>query len=243
MRRRLLAGLVALVSAAGCASAGSPTLATRFVRQGTPAVDLGGPRPLDSPKTKRPRPLEGASIAHGVSRLSTTVSSLEATDPALRDALLRVMLAPTAEHHLQVARAYRGAGILDQAHDYLTRSLTVNGPDPVIHDALARLWRDWGNPGLGLADAYRAVYLAPEWPAAHNTLGTLLYKLGLRDEARARFERVVALDPGAAYALDNLCRLSLMDGRTRDAIVQCRQADAVRAGRRPPAADPREPRR
>ena len=199
-------------------------------------MDLGGPRPRTSRVETGSSPLSHASIRDGVSRMSSALSSIETTDPALRDALFRVALAPTTAHHLQVARAYRKVGIMDAAYDYLTASLAVNGPDPAVHDALARLWRDWGNPGLGLSDAYQAVYLAPEWAAAHNTLGTLLFKLGQRDEARQRFEEASRLDPGAAYAFDNLCRLSMAEGRTRDAIGQCRQADAIRAGRRPQKA-------
>lgn len=195
-------------------------------------MDLGGPRPRISRVEKGSRPLASASIRDGVSRMSSALSSIESTDPELRDALVRVALVPTAAHHLLVARAYRKVGIMDAAHDYLSASLVVNGPDPAVHDALARLWRDWGNPGLGLSDAYQAVYLAPEWAAAHNTLGTLLFKLGQRDQARRRFEEAARLDPGAAYAFDNLCRLSMAAGNTRDAIGQCRQADAIRAGRR-----------
>ena len=58
-------------------------------------------------------------------------------------------------------------------------------------------------------------------------------RLGQRDEARRRFEEAARLDPGAAYAFDNLCRLSMADGHTREAITQCHQAEAIRAGRRP----------
>ena len=47
---------------------------------------------------------------------------------------------------MQVASAYRKIGIFDNAYDYLARSLTLNGPDPAVHDAMARLLRDWGNP-------------------------------------------------------------------------------------------------
>jgi Flp pilus assembly protein TadD len=128
-----------------------------------------------------------------------------------------------------VARAYRRAGILDQAYDYLSRSLTVNGPDAAVYEERARLLRDWGNPDLGLADAYRAVYLAPHSAAMQNTLGTLLYQLGHRQDAEDRFEQALALDANAWYALANLCHSNLARGRTREAITQCRQATAVRA--------------
>jgi Flp pilus assembly protein TadD len=155
------------------------------------------------------------------------MSAVESSNPELRDALFRVMLAPTAAHHMAVARAYRKIGIFDTAYDYLARSLAQNGPDPAVHDSLARLWRDWGDPGVGLSHAYQAVSLAPEWPVAHNTLGTLLFQMGQRADARLRFETAVRLDAGAAYALDNLCTLHLADGRTREAIAVCHQAKAA----------------
>jgi Flp pilus assembly protein TadD len=228
---RLVVGVMVAVASGACASTGARTLSDRFVIQGTPAVDLGGPLPAASRAATPRHPLEGTSIAHVPSRTSGTMSSLESFDAHLRDALMRVRLAPTAAHHLQVARAYRRLGIFDTAYDYLARSLTVNGSSPAVHDALARLWRDWGYPGLGLSHAYQAVNLAPDWPAAHNTLGTLLYRLGHREEARARFASAVELDPRAAYALDNLCLLSMADGETREAIAFCQQAKAAHRGR------------
>ncbi len=234
---RVLLGAVLALSAGGCASGGVVTLADRFVKPGTPAVDLGGPRPLASAPATSPHLLERRSIASVPSRLSASMSALESANPQLRDAMLRLLLAPTADHHLQVAQVYRKLGIFDTAHDYLARSLTVNGPDPVVLDALARLWRDWGQPGLGLSHAYQAIQLAPDWPVAQNTLGTLLYRLGHRADARERFEAAVRLDPGAAYALENLCTATLAEGRTRDAIALCRQAEAARR-RRPPVTQP-----
>jgi Flp pilus assembly protein TadD len=226
----LLGVVMAAVWAGACASGGR-TLADRFVIQGTPTVDMGGPRLVSSRGSRVNNPLEGASINSVASRSTGLMSSVESTNPALRDALFRLMLAPTAGHHLQVARAYRAIGIFDTAYDYLAKSLTLNGPDAEVHDAVARLWRDWGQPGTGLSHAYQAVSLAPDWPVAQNTLGTLLFKLGHRDDARARFEAAVRLDPTAAYALENLCTLTLADGQTREAIKICRQAKAARRGR------------
>jgi MSHA biogenesis protein MshN len=152
--------------------------------------------------------------------------------------MLRLTVAPTAAHHLQVARAYRRLGIFDTAHDYLARSLTLNGPDPVVHDAMARLWRDWGQPGLGLSHAYQAVHLAPDWAVSQNTLGTLLFRLGHRADARERFEAAVRIDRGAAYALENLCTVYQAEGRTRDAITACRQAESARRRRPSPVSQP-----
>jgi Flp pilus assembly protein TadD len=219
--------MMAAACTAACVSGGR-TLADRFVIQGTPVMDLGGPRLVSSRESKTRDPLEGAAI-HDVAFRSTGLSAaVESTNAELREALLGVMLVPSPAHHMRVARAYRAIGIFDTAYDYLARSLTLNGPDAEVHDAVARLWRDWGQPGNGLSHAYQAVGLAPEWPVAHNTLGTLLFRLGHRGQARARFEFAVTLDPNAAYALANLCTLMLADGDTREAIPVCRRAKAAR---------------
>jgi Flp pilus assembly protein TadD len=112
---------------------------------------------------------------------------VEAVDPTLRVALTNLLVAPTVDHHLAVARAYRQLGIMDDAVEYLSRSLVTNGPNAAVYDALARLWRDWGWLELGLADAHRAVYYDPQSAAARNTLGTLLFRLGKRTDAEAEF--------------------------------------------------------
>lgn len=156
------------------------------------------------------------------------MASLESHDRELQIALMGVLVAPTVQHHLGVARAYKRLGILDNAYDYLERSLKLNGPDAAIYDERARLWRDWGHPELGLADAHRAVYLSPASAETQNTLGTLLYRLGHVRDAEARFKEALMFDPNAWYALANLCHLNFAQGRTHDAITQCRQATVLR---------------
>ena len=221
--------VVAIVAAGGCASGGTPTLAQKFVRQGAPTVDMGGPRPkTSSRKDHATSPLEHATVSSVPSRLTSSASNLENVHPALRDAMWQLRLAPTPAHYMAVARVYRQLGIMDTAHDYLARSLAVNGPDAAVLDAMARLWRDWGQPGEGLSYAHRAVYLAPQWATPHNTLGTVLFALGKRSDARKQFEEAVSLDPTAPWALQNLCLAYQAEGRTREAITTCRRADAAK---------------
>ena len=153
---------------------------------------------------------------------------LEASNPDVREALARLHQAPTTAHYVDVADAYVRAGVLDRAHDHLMRSLAVNGPDAAVYDSLARLWRDWGQPAEGLGHAHRSVYLAPRSAVAHNTLGTLLYRLRRTADARASFTRALELDPKAWYALANLCHLNMAAGDTTTAIKQCRQAAALK---------------
>ena len=158
------------------------------------------------------------------------LDSLEATDPSLKQALsgLSATATPSSEQFLEVAASYVRRGVLDRAHDYLTRSLTMNGPNVAIYDALARLWRDWGQPGEGLPHAYRAVHLEPRSAVAHNTLGTLLHRLGKPADARVSFVRALELDATAWYALANICHIDMAAGATRAAIDECQRAAALR---------------
>jgi len=152
--------------------------------------------------------------------------TLEASDPALSAALVKLALSPTAESHRQVALEYRRLGVLDQAHAYFTKAVTLDPNDAAALDALARIWRDWGFPERGMAEAQRAVQLAPASASAANTIGTLLEALGHATEARDWYVRALWLDPNASYALNNLCYSAIMLTHA-DAVAQCRRALAA----------------
>lgn len=212
-----------LVSA--CATTGTAGLTARFVRQGVPAVDLGGTPP--TVKIRRADYKSGPTpgdIRYVTRTTGTQLTAVETRDAGLREALLAVSVHPSLDTHLDVARAYRRLGILDKAYDHLTAGVKLSKTSAALHDALARVWRDWGLPHLGLADAYRAVAFAPGSAIAKNTLGMVLYGMGRREEARTAFREAVALEPRASYALNNLCYLALVDGRSSEAIGYCRQA-------------------
>jgi Flp pilus assembly protein TadD len=134
---------------------------------------------------------------------------------------------PAPETHRLAAEEYRRLGIADRAYDYLQRALRLDAGDAATYDALARLWRDGGLPGLALADAHRAVYYAPWSPIARNTLGTVFQALGRRAEARTQYERALDLDPAAAYALNNLCYGWILDRQPDKAVSACRAALAI----------------
>ena len=154
------------------------------------------------PASLRPdvRPTDGASR-------KTFGNTIESQDRALGTALLVLTIAPTAQHHRAVAHEYQRLGILDAAFDHLTAATRLDPRDAAAYDARARIWRDWGFPELGMADSARAVFYAPWSAAAHNTRGTLLAAIGLEADARREFERALALDPDAAFARANLCRV------------------------------------
>jgi tetratricopeptide (TPR) repeat protein len=139
---------------------------------------------------------------------------------ALRDASAE----PTAKSERKVADAYRKVGILDQSYEHFNRAVHLDPRDGWAYDGRARIWRDWGFPEHGLGDAYRAVHFLHDAPEALNTLGTLLFALGQRSEARKCFERALRQSPDAVYALNNLCYTALMGGDLDGARAACRRA-------------------
>jgi tetratricopeptide (TPR) repeat protein len=154
-------------------------------------------------------------------------ATIESTDPRLAAALAELQIFPTPVAHRQVAAEYVRLKLLDVAYDHYRRATVLDREDGAAYDGLARIWRDWGLPHLGLGDARRAVYFAPWSAEAHNTLGTLLQALGQRAKARNAYEQALALDSQAAYALNNLCYLSFVEGKTSRAIELCQRAAAL----------------
>jgi Flp pilus assembly protein TadD len=153
--------------------------------------------------------------------------TLEATNTGLAAALAALKRHPTANAYVAVGEAYRRLGVFDAAETNFERALHIDSRLPAAAEGLARVWRDWGWPSLGLPYAYRALSAAPRSPGVENTLGTLLFALGDPEGARTHFQHAVALDPTAAYALNNLCYVALMLGEGGPAIARCDEALAL----------------
>jgi tetratricopeptide (TPR) repeat protein len=144
-------------------------------------------------------PLERAVEARA--KTSTSGARLaEEWSPELGAALKRHAEAPTVRNEVELAQAYHDAGILDQAYDHYQVAARDDPREAAAWDGLARIWRDWGYPHLGLGDAYRAVWADPASPVVRNTLGTILQLLGRNQAAQEQYARAVTLDPAAAYA-------------------------------------------
>jgi tetratricopeptide (TPR) repeat protein len=234
----LIGAALVLLATTACAPR-QHTLASRFVTPGTPTIDLGGPtvnlngieatvhgRPArtgEKFEMPAPEPVREVGARH-----SGNLSTLEASSPELQRVLLALSLQPTTQRYLDAAAAYRKAGVRDKAFDYLSEGVRRDPTDPALHDALARAWRDWGFAERGLSAAHRAVYYAPQSAEARNTLGTVLWALGQRHEARLAFEQAAELDQDAWYAWRNLCQAALADGRTKDATQMCQRATTLR---------------
>jgi Flp pilus assembly protein TadD len=158
---------------------------------------------------------------------ATNAQVAEQCLPELAAAMARQSAAPTVGNEIALAQTLAGLGIADQAYEHFARAARLDPHAGAAWDGLARIWRDWGFPGLGLGDAYRAVSAEPQSPGARNTLGTILEYLGHGREARTQFEQALALNPGVAYAQNNLCYSWLLEGRADTALQACRLALAV----------------
>lgn len=216
--------LLVWAAASGCALHGSHAASNPFVKPGKPAIEMG--KPIKVAKAAKGAQGSGGSrhASVDVRPSSNGLPTVESTDRPLSAALLRLAIAPTPAAHLAVAERYRTLGILDMAYEHYLRASQIDGTDSSAYEGLARIWRDWGFPQLGMADASRAVYFAPASASAHNTWGTVLAAAGRRDEARREYERAVQLDPGAAYAWNNLCYLSFLAGDAPKAVAECGEA-------------------
>ena len=135
--------------------------------------------------------------------------------------------APTAANEVNLAQAYVRHHITDKALEHFARAAALDPSEGAAWDGLARIWRDWGFPQIGLGDAYRSVYASSGSSAARNTLGTILQSLGKGDEARAQFALAVTLDPNAAYARNNLCYSWLLEANIVTGSAECEKALAI----------------
>ena len=214
--------VLAVVSLTACAARG----AERPVTQAAPSSTAGVAQ-HDSLENYMGKV---RAISAGSRPVSTSARTMEGADSSLAAALLAVELRPSAAARRALAAEYVRVGILDRAHELFRTVVAMDHRDAAAWDGLARIWRDWRLPHLGLTDAHRAVYFAPESPVVHNTLGTLLQAMGRRKEARASFTRALQLDPSAAYALNNLCYGWFLEGRVPEAIAACRRALSLQPG-------------
>jgi Flp pilus assembly protein TadD len=212
---------LAVCLAAGCAAHRPPAAASAA----TDAAARGAPVDSLSDYIRRVRQLSVTAVP-----ARSTAGRLEQQDAALAEALRALAGAPSAARHRAAADAYLRRGVLDAAYDHFARAARLDRSDAASYEGMARIWREWGLPHLGLGDAHRAIYHAPKAASARNTLGTLLQSLGDHRAARAAYARALALDPEAAYALNNLCHLSVVERKKAEAARFCQQALALQPG-------------
>jgi len=80
-----------------------------------------------------------AAASGYLSKAQSLGATIEAQDPRLGAALLRVQLVPSAASHRAAADEYRRLGILDTAFDHLTEATRLNPRDACVRCARAHL--------------------------------------------------------------------------------------------------------
>lgn len=211
----LASALLAAAASGACASARPPAWLDGVGAPGAAIVAPGVPEPNESPPPAggasapaaddAPDPGAAPTSADQVVPTPVMAATLEDSSPLLRTRLAALAASPTPEAHLDVAAAYASYQVHDRAFDYLAAGLVLHPRHAGLHEALARLWRDWGMPDLALRHAHLAVRYAATSAAAHTTLGSVLWALDARAEAAQAFERAFALEPSAGYARYNWC--------------------------------------
>ncbi|HEX5216243.1 MAG TPA: tetratricopeptide repeat protein [Vicinamibacterales bacterium] len=234
MTARNRASLLAVVAclAGACASHRSPTLAERFVHQGTPALEL--PADLGKGAEQVAEPVVSTATPPAVPPAerepAPVIPVAETDDQTLAQALAELKTEPKAVTNRRVAERYLSLHIYDKAVEHFTAALKLDSKDVAASEGLARAWRDWGSPEMALGQAYRALALARNSAQIENTIGTILFALGLNDEAEARFKRAAVLAPAAPHIRANLCYVSTIRGDGVAARAQCDIALALDPG-------------
>lgn len=95
--------------------------------------------------------------------------------------------------------------------------------DPALHDDVAMLYLEAGQPLEAVAHFRAALRLRPT-ATAHYNLATALVVAGALEEAISEFQRALALDPDYASAHNNLGHALIARGRLSEAAAHYREA-------------------
>ncbi len=138
---------------------------------------------------------------------------------ALEQAERAVAAAPDIPYGYRVrSMALLGLGYADEAIAAAAEGTRLAPQQWLHHEQLVQAcMRVPEQRTRGYAAARRAVELAPDEAQTHFLAGFAAHSLDRREEAQVAYERVLALDPEHATALNNLSLLAAADERSLDA--------------------------
>jgi len=218
---QLAVAVIAAASLSGCAAR------SRAATTGRPSAAPAAATAPESSLGEYIEKIRHLSTSARPAPKTVSVPTLEGRDAALAAALTHLRVEPSAEAHLMTGELYRSHGVLDSAYKHFNAAVKLDPRNAEAYEGLARTWRDWGFPALALSDASRARFYAPASASVQNTLGTIFQALGRPRDARQAYERALALESHATYAMSNLCYLSFLEGQMERAIGECQRAVAL----------------
>ncbi|HEY2904353.1 MAG TPA: tetratricopeptide repeat protein [Vicinamibacterales bacterium] len=217
-KRRLGMLLLCGVAAIGFGFAGmtavvlffAPPVAEQRPVQSTPSIQ----NPTDLPSTPAAPP--SASTPADRPRLSEPRSSAPDHRRATA-AAPRVIAAPPAVDHFDLALEYQRAGDVDKALVEYQTLLARNDASAEVHDNLGLLYADRGEADEAMRQFRRAIEIDPKSVKAHNNLGVALMRSGKLNEAAAHFRTALDADPPNVEPLVNLALVQKAIGRADEA--------------------------
>ena len=116
-----------------------------------------------------------------------------------------------------LANYCRRAGRLDDARQWLERSLVVQpGVHPVLNN-LGTVWQELGEPGKAVSCFQQALALSPRDAKTMNNLGNALILSGRAAEGIAQLEAALRVAPAAPETRANLANALAQNGRMAEA--------------------------
>lgn len=146
-----------------------------YHREIPPAIVPPVPQPMPQAPVRQAipeaTPIQKAAELYHQAQYASVISCLSAlTDPSSDELLL-------------LAKAGANLGRLDEAADWCERATGKNKLHAQAYYLLATIRQEQGKIDEALSALHRVIYLAPDFPLAHFTLGSLLRQVGKRQEA------------------------------------------------------------
>jgi tetratricopeptide (TPR) repeat protein len=131
-------------------------------------------------------------------------------------------MTPDADAHLNLGRALRELGRLDEAAANCRRAIALKPDFAVAHCNLSIIHNLQGAFEAALESAIRAIELRPEFIEAHLNGAAALVGQHRFAEAEAAYRRALALQPNSADILEDLGRVLIQLNRFDEAVA-CHQ--------------------
>ena len=130
---------------------------------------------------------------------------------------------PRVELLLLAARTYLSLNDLKESESVLRRAIEAEPASLPAYSMLAQTYLRMKRPDDAIAEFDRLAARQTRPVGALTAAGTILQAQGRDGEARARYEKVISLDPSAAVAANNLAWIYAESGENLDRAIELAQ--------------------